>query len=1492
MKFSLHRTMTLVATVLITLATSMSSAQFLETVKRANPNVCVSAGNWDEFRRQYPALDIYANTFKRSHEFFAEANIPNCKMAAKAAQGIAAAPAIRNLTFYGHICYADNWYSGQSGNGLHYFTNQAPIETLTALPNTNIYSVNMTAGGVFANDKFYYINYTVYSWGSSRYLYIMDTTTEPWTTMTSIYLNDFYLFSPSGVAVDPTTGTIYGIFSTADGQSRELSTVDYDRQSRTPIATVGNNYLTFSINAKGEIYSIANDGNLYKLDKATGEATLVGPTGVSVAPNLQSATFDQKTGTLYWASYEGSEGAYASAFYAVDTATGAATKISDLPQNAEISLLAIPAPLAEDDAPAVITDLSLAFDGGSTTGNVNFTAPATTYAGGELSGELSYTVKANGETVGTGTAAAGEPVSAQVSVPASGSYEFIVTTANSIGTSPEAKAKHWIGFDKTYPAQSVQMELDEATGVMSLTWQPTTTAVNNGYVGDLKFDIVRYPDKVLVASAIAETSFTETLSTTALKNYYYGVTQINGDMRSGESLSNAKVIGQYIELPYLEEFSSSADFGMWTVLNKNGDTYTWEWGYNNAKLYTGSRDNSSDDWLITPPIRLENGRKYSLTFAAKCNYHLWPERIEAALGAEADSVLFDTVLVEPLTVTDDSNAGQKVHSEFVAPADGLFRIGFHGISDANMSALYIDNVEIVAGALPSAPSAPTNLVVTPYPLGELKTNVKFNAPTTTFDGTPLESISKIEVYSNYVLINTFDTVTPGDEISFDDETVTMGVNTYIVYAYNENGMGDGAKASTYAGIDIPLPHKNVGNLRYVVDNFDGTFTLHWPAPEEGEHGGYIDPDNIKYNVYERGRYSWVPYKDGITEPQITITHENYSADVQELINYGITPVSVAGEGSLFSSAPYLVGKNYRLPFIESFTDAKLTNTFWSYSSGTSHWTLDGRAFDGDGGTAVFTAASTGDTSTLFSGKIDLDKASNPVAFFRYRGNENATNRIRIVVNTDFAVNDTLNVEFTPATDWQVASVDLAKYADSHYIMFGIQGVAGTVEGEETLVDRLRIMDQSHDFDLAIEALTAPESVTAGCTATVKAHIANVGTLDANTCNATLEVYVGKRLAATTDIPMLNRFEEADVTADITLLAAETPSAVITANVVFACDCNTANNSATTEIAIDETLLESPWLTGDITRTSVTLKWETPTSSADLITEDFEGYEPFIIDGIGNWTVVDADGQDTYFIQDLDMPNAGIPKAFQVFNPYALAGEGVTISETGTPHSGEQCLISFNPAPTANEITAANDWLISPELNGMAQQVSFYAKSLTTQWGSESFEILFSTTDKQLSSFSRIGDVLTTTENWTEYTADLPQGTRYFAIRVISYNVYAFMLDDITFYGGTSMPVGYNIYRDKTLIDSVDADTHSYVDTPHDFGIYTWQISALYSAGESPLSNAITVTTADVAKVLGDEATSFDIFTIDGIVVGTGLDRIPELDPGIYIINNVKIRIVK
>lgn len=107
-----------------------------------------------------------------------------------------------------------------------------------------------------------------------------------------------------------------------------------------------------------------------------------------------------------------------------------------------------------------------------------------------------------------------------------------------------------------------------------------------------------------------------------------------------------------------------------------------------------------------------------------------------------------------------------------------------------------------------------------------------------------------------------------------------------------------------------------------------------------------------------------------------------------------------------------------------------------------------------------------------------------------------------------------------------------------------------------------------------------------------------------------------------------------------------------------------------------------------------------------------------------------------------------------------------------------------------------------------------------------------------------------------------------------------------------MPVRYNIYRDKTLIDSVDADTHSYVDTPHDFGIYTWQISALYSAGESPLSNAITVTTADVAKVLGDEATSFDIFTIDGIVVGTGLDRIPELDPGIYIINNVKIRIVK
>lgn len=65
--------------------------------------------------------------------------------------------------------------------------------------------------------------------------------------------------------------------------------------------------------------------------------------------------------------------------------------------NEQIAMLSIPKETVKGTAPALASNMSLAFDKASLTGNVNFTAPTTTYAGGKLTGSLKYVVSVDGK---------------------------------------------------------------------------------------------------------------------------------------------------------------------------------------------------------------------------------------------------------------------------------------------------------------------------------------------------------------------------------------------------------------------------------------------------------------------------------------------------------------------------------------------------------------------------------------------------------------------------------------------------------------------------------------------------------------------------------------------------------------------------------------------------------------------------------------------------------------------------------------------------------------------------------------------------------------------------------------------------------------------------------------------------------------------------------------------------------------------------------------
>lgn len=192
----------------------------------------------------------------------------------------------------------------------------------------------------------------------------------------------------------------------------------------------------------------------------------------------------------------------------------------------------------------------------------------------------------------------------------------------------------------------------------------------------------------------------------------------------------------------------------------------------------------------------------------------------------------------------------------------------------------------------------------------------------------------------------------------------------------------------------------------------------------------------------------------------------------------------------------------------------------------------------------------------------------------------------------------------------------------------------------------------------------------------------------------------------------------------------------------------------------------------------------------LFEDSFESYTDFEFENISPWTLLDQDGaMYNYTIQNYTFPNQGELPSFIVFNP-ALTTPSLT-GESALPHSGDKYMAAFasynlNEDETAVIPVTQSDWLISPQitLGDSGNNVSFWAKSYTTQYGAERFNVLVSTTDTNPSSFTKIneGDYTTVQDAWEEfsYNLDAYSGQQvYIAIQCVSHDSFIFMVDDFS-----------------------------------------------------------------------------------------------------------------
>ena len=271
-------------------------------------------------------------------------------------------------------------------------------------------------------------------------------------------------------------------------------------------------------------------------------------------------------------------------------------------------------------------------------------------------------------------------------------------------------------------------------------------------------------------------------------------------------------------------------------------------------------------------------------------------------------------------------------------------------------------------------------------------------------------------------------------------------------------------------------------------------------------------------------------------------------------------------------------------------------------------------------------------------------------------------------------------------------------------------------------------------------------------------------------------------------------------------------------------------------------------------------------------EDFESY-PSYSTKLNGFTLLDADGGFPAGLQEVDMPIMNQVQSFWTIGNDVLP----FMSTLGKTSLATMASVNADGRPVRND-----DWLISPELYGGRQTISFWACSQTVDYGNETFEVYASSTGNALSDFSKVLYETEVGDTWTQFFVTLSAGSRYFAIRCTSDDRMIFTLDDITYIAkGTPRTLdfqGYNVYRNGVMLNSepVTATTFS---TSRDLERDDYFVTAVYAQGESTASNVVSLGEVGIEGVEADSASAAEpiYFDLHGLRVNPA-----ALTPGIYL----------
>lgn len=503
-----------------------------------------------------------------------------------------------------------------------------------------------------------------------------------------------YTFNLYDMAYDYSRNTCWALgYNPDNSEISNVYKVNLADGTFTKVASLDYYAWTMAVDYDGNAYVIEANSDLSgcylaKLDPNDGFKTLshkeLTYEGQPVVPNyVHSMAFDHNSNTLYWLS--GNSYEYQRVF-AIDTKTATLTRQSEL-LNTMVSGLYIPFKGADSrEAASKVTDLKAsAPDDGTLNATLSWTNPTVNWRGDQLTEFKEVTVSRGtlDNVVATVEGTAGQKCTWRDENVARGVQTYYLTPYRKAGEHGLVDSvKVYVGSDVPGNVNNLYATYD-GSGV-KVTWgSPLTSHTGKGYdKASLKFDVIRMPGKQAVATDLTDSTYTDT-DPGFFNNYRYIVVAKNSAGTGDSTTTNSILAGKPYEPAFYQKFSTADDVTAWQTIDNNNDGKTFSFAggqfdeFENFCIYLSGYF-ALDDYLVSPPIHLANGKLYRVSILSQLGSTKETHQFSFTLGKEPTAAAQKTTIATHSDVVASVNGERREFSDvFRSPAEGNYYISVH-----------------------------------------------------------------------------------------------------------------------------------------------------------------------------------------------------------------------------------------------------------------------------------------------------------------------------------------------------------------------------------------------------------------------------------------------------------------------------------------------------------------------------------------------------------------------------------------------------------------------------------------------------------------------------------------------------------------------------------------------------------------------------------------------------------------------------------------------